>query len=565
MPTGVSIARINRLPDNLVNRIAAGEVIERPASVIKELLENSLDAGATLIDVDIERAGSRLLRVTDNGHGIHVDDLALALDRHTTSKLQQDADLTRIATLGFRGEALSSIASVSRLALTSRWRHAGEAWSVTLPQPGNEITLKPAAHPPGTTVEVRDLFYNTPARRKFLRSEKTEFLHLQELIKRIALGRYDLKLRLQHNNRRVLQYVDDRHEPLRRVQAILGNQFATRAIFINEQNSSMSLKGWIGPADFSRSQADQQFIFLNGRIIRDKLVNHAIRLAYQDFIHPGRQPVYVLYLDMDLAAADINVHPTKHEVRFRDTRTVHDFIFGSLVRHLGPHNHQGRNSNAAGGNRQAGDYHGLSPAGMIAANVNEKTGLYNTGTLHSLLQGRFILAEKANRLILMDVYRARAALARHKLCRALADGTIASQPVLVPLVYKGERQERECLVAYSTQLANLAIEVVQVSPTAVQIRSLPRLLPYADILALVDDLLAVFRKQPAGPDLQQSLLEQMARHANDLAPASIPYPEIAVLLDEYFAEQAQLPAGQYRGIIRELDAQTLSDFMQRGH
>lgn len=565
MPASVSIARINRLPDNLVNRIAAGEVIERPASVVKELMENSLDAGATHIDVDVEHAGSRLLRITDNGYGIHIDDLVLALERHTTSKLQQDADLMRIATLGFRGEALSSIASVSRLTLASRWRDSGAAWTVTLPQAGNDVSVKPAAHPPGTTVEVRDLFYNTPARRKFLRSEKTEFLHIQELIKRVALGRYDLKLRLQHNNRRVLQYADDSHNPLRRVQAILGNQFAAKAIVINERSNSMSLSGWIGPADYSRSQSDQQFVYLNGRIIRDKLVNHAIRLAYQDFIHPGRQPVYVLYLDMDLAAVDINVHPTKHEVRFRETRMVHDFIYGSLVRHLTPRRHPGMDSVEPEPGRQGGQMHGQSSAALSAAQVHERNTQYNAGTMHSLLRGRFILAERANRLLLMNVYRARIVLARHKLCRAVEEGTIIAQPVLVPLVYKGDRQGCEYLMAYSAQLADLAIEIVQVSPTSVQIRSLPRRLPYADILALVDDLLPVLKKSPADAKLQWSLLETMALHANDLAPANIPYPEMTALLDEYFSELAQLPAGECRGIVRELDVRTLSEFMQRGH
>ncbi|HKK15586.1 MAG TPA: DNA mismatch repair endonuclease MutL, partial [Gammaproteobacteria bacterium] len=553
MPANVSIARINRLPDNLVNRIAAGEVIERPASVVKELLENSLDAGATHINVEVQRAGSRLLRITDNGYGIHVDDLALALDRHTTSKLRCDSDLDRIATLGFRGEALSSIAAVSRLTLTSRWLEADQARSISLSPSCNDVTVKPAAHPPGTTVEVRDLFYNTPARRKFLRSEKTEFMHIQELVKRVALSRFDLKLRLQHNNHRLLQFDDDSHDPLPRLRAILGKQFTKSAIAINERCQNMSLSGWIGPADFSRSQSNLQFVFLNGRIVRDKLVSHAIRMAYQDFIHPGRHPVYALYLDMDLAAADVNVHPTKHEVRFRDNRAVHDFLYGSLVRYLVP---QPR-PDAAVAQGEIGIRDSVPRgigAGSSSRDVNETSAAYHPASLYCLLQGRFVLAEKKHSLVLLDIYRARMVLARQKLRQASEKGTVAAQPVLVPLVYKDDIEGCERLLANADELARLAIEIRQVSPAAIQVRSLPRLLPYADILALIKDLLPLLKKPVAGVERVTALCEIMADHANDLAPVLLSSMEMAALMDEFLAMQLQLPAAECRGIVRELDA-----------
>jgi len=333
----VSAARIELLSPRLANQIAAGEVVERPASVIKELLENSLDSGARRIDVDVEQAGIKLLRVRDDGGGISSDDLPLALARHATSKIRELEDLERVMSLGFRGEALASISSVARLTLTSRTRDADQAWQVETEGRDMASRVQPAAHPVGTSVEVRDLFFNTPARRKFLKAEKTEFDHLQEVIKRMALARFDVAFHLRHNGKTVLSLheANDDTARARRVAAICGPCFLEQALPIEVERNGLHLWGWVGLPTFSRSQADLQYFFVNGRAVRDKLVAHAVRQAYRDVLFNGRHPTFVLFFEVDPAVVDVNVHPTKHEVRFRDGRMVHDFLYGTLHRALG--------------------------------------------------------------------------------------------------------------------------------------------------------------------------------------------------------------------------------------
>ena len=330
-------ARIQLLSPRLANQIAAGEVVERPASVIKELLENSLDSGARRIDVDVEQAGIKLLRVRDDGGGISSDDLPLALARHATSKIRELEDLERVMSLGFRGEALASISSVARLTLTSRTRDADQAWQVETEGRDMASRVQPAAHPVGTSVEVRDLFFNTPARRKFLKAEKTEFDHLQEVIKRMALARFDVAFHLRHNGKIVLSLHEARDDVsrARRVSAICGPGFLEQALPIEVERNGLRLWGWVGLPTFSRSQADLQYFFVNGRAVRDKLVAHAVRQAYRDVLFNGRHPTFVLFFEVDPAVVDVNVHPTKHEVRFRDGRMVHDFLYGTLHRALG--------------------------------------------------------------------------------------------------------------------------------------------------------------------------------------------------------------------------------------
>ena len=328
--------RIQLLSPRLSNQIAAGEVVERPSSVVKELLENSLDAGASRVDIDVEQGGVKLIRIRDDGKGVVKDDLALALSRHATSKIHELDDLEAVATLGFRGEALASISSVSRLTMSSRHEDCDEGWQVSVEGQDMVPALKPAAHNVGTTVEVRDLFFNTPARRKFLRKEKTEFGHLEEVVKRIALSRFDVSISLKHNQRVIhnLRAADSEAEKARRVANICGPAFIQSAVTVNVEVGDYKLWGWVGLPTFSRSQADLQYFFVNGRVIRDKLVAHAIRQAYRDVLYHGRHPAFVLYLELDPATVDVNVHPTKHEVRFRDSRMVHDFLFRSLHRAL---------------------------------------------------------------------------------------------------------------------------------------------------------------------------------------------------------------------------------------
>ncbi|BBH44037.1 DNA mismatch repair endonuclease MutL [Pseudomonas sp. KU43P] len=329
-------SRIQLLSPRLANQIAAGEVVERPASVAKELLENSLDSGARRIDVEVEQGGVKLLRVRDDGSGISADDLPLALARHATSKIRELEDLEGVLSLGFRGEALASISSVARLTLTSRTAAASEAWQVETE--GRDMTprVQPAAHPVGTSVEVRDLFFNTPARRKFLKAEKTEFDHLQEVIRRLALARFDVGFHLRHNGKSILSLHEAHDETARarRVGAICGPGFMEQALPIDVERNGLRLWGWVGLPTFSRSQADLQYFFVNGRAVRDKLVAHAVRQAYRDVLFNGRHPTFVLFLELEPNGVDVNVHPTKHEVRFREGRSVHDFLYGTLHRAL---------------------------------------------------------------------------------------------------------------------------------------------------------------------------------------------------------------------------------------
>ncbi|KFB91584.1 MutL family DNA mismatch-repair protein, partial [Citrobacter freundii ATCC 8090 = MTCC 1658 = NBRC 12681] len=325
---------IQVLPPQLANQIAAGEVVERPASVVKELVENSIDAGATRIDIDIERGGAKLIRIRDNGCGIKKDELALALARHATSKIASLDDLEAIVSLGFRGEALASISSVSRLTLTSRTQEQPEAWQAYAEGRDMDVTVKPAAHPVGTTLEVLDLFYNTPARRKFMRTEKTEFNHIDEIIRRIALARFDVTINLSHNGKVVRQYravaADGQKE--RRLGAICGTPFLEHALAIEWQHGDLTLRGWVAdPNHTTAALAEIQYCYVNGRMMRDRLINHAIRQACEDKLGADQQPAFVLYLEIDPHQVDVNVHPAKHEVRFHQSRLVHDFIYQGVL------------------------------------------------------------------------------------------------------------------------------------------------------------------------------------------------------------------------------------------
>ncbi|CNE77218.1 DNA mismatch repair endonuclease MutL [Yersinia nurmii] len=324
---------IQILPPQLANQIAAGEVVERPASVVKELVENSLDAGATRIDIDIEKGGAKLIRIRDNGCGIAKDDLSLALARHATSKISSLEDLEAILSMGFRGEALASISSVSRLMLTSRTAEQNEAWQAYAEGRDMAVTIKPAAHPVGSTLEVLDLFYNTPARRKFMRTEKTEFGHIDEVVRRIALARFDVAINLTHNGKLVRQYraAPDPSQHERRLASICGPTFLQHALAISWQHGDLNIRGWVADPSAARTPSEMQYCYVNNRMMRDRLINHAIRQAYQDLLKDDQQPAYVLYLDIDPHQVDVNVHPAKHEVRFHQARLVHDFIYQAVT------------------------------------------------------------------------------------------------------------------------------------------------------------------------------------------------------------------------------------------
>jgi len=392
--------RIHLLSPRLANQIAAGEVVERPANIIKELVENSLDAGAQRIEIDVEQGGIKLLRIRDDGHGIPKDDLPLALSRHATSKISTLNDLEAVSSLGFRGEALASISSVSRLTMTSATApeegEAEQAWQVEVEGREMAASIKPAAHPKGTTLEVRDLFFNTPARRKFLRTEKTEFNHVDEYFKRLALSRYDVAFSLRHNQKVIhsLRPAIRNIDKEKRVAALLGPKFIDAALHIDAEAAGLELTGWVGLPTFSRSAADMQYFFVNGRVVRDRLVAHAIKQAYRDVLYHGRQPAFVLYLTVDPALVDVNVHPTKHEVRFRDGRLVHDYLFRTLHKALADvrPDHQSAPTSLQGSGVLAAETSGLTSPALMANSQQQVTGIqageFSEQTRMSLLPGR---------------------------------------------------------------------------------------------------------------------------------------------------------------------------------
>jgi DNA mismatch repair protein MutL len=549
-------ARIELLSPRLANQIAAGEVVERPASVIKELLENSLDSGARRIDVDVEQAGIKLLRVRDDGSGISSDDLPLALARHATSKIRELEDLERVMSLGFRGEALASISSVARLTLTSRTRDADQAWQVETEGRDMASRVQPAAHPVGTSVEVRDLFFNTPARRKFLKAEKTEFDHLQEVIKRMALARFDVAFHLRHNGKTILSLheANDDTARARRVAAICGPGFLEQALPIEIERNGLHLWGWVGLPTFSRSQADLQYFFVNGRAVRDKLVAHAVRQAYRDVLFNGRHPTFVLFFEVDPAVVDVNVHPTKHEVRFRDGRMVHDFLYGTLHRALGDVRPENQVAGAVPvtvverpSGPQAGEF---GPQGemRLAANLLEQpqaepyakpagqgagsgyqyqytprpgaalpaaeaqaayrefyaplpgsaaTALPETrgdipplGYALAQLKGIYILAENAHGLVLVDMHAAHERIMYERLKIAMASEGLSGQPLLVPESIAVSQREADCAEEHIQTFQRLGFELQRLGPETLAIRQIPALLKQAEANRLVSDVLA---------------------------------------------------------------------------
>ena len=509
--------RVHLLSPRLANQIAAGEVVERPASVLKELLENSLDSGATSIRVDIEGGGVRLIRVQDDGCGIHRDDLALAVSRHATSKIDELADLERLSSMGFRGEALASIASVSRCRIVSRSADMESAWSIEVTGSGIGGEPVPQARKPGTTVEVRDLFFNTPVRRRFLRSERTEQGHLDEVFKRVALSRFDIGFTLHNAQRSVhrLHACADGQGRERRLAQLCGKGFLEHALHIEFQASGMRLHGWLATPGFARSQTDLQYFYLNGRTIRDRLVNHAIRQAYQEHLYQGRHPAYVLFLDMAPAQVDVNVHPTKHEVRFREARLVHDFLLSCLQQALA-----GGGTEAPGQSRNRGDGVAQPKSSLhrpdavsgrpAAATVREQIASYKR--LHDAqaesreeepdtpvsppwllvdeLYGQYALVRQGERFLLVDIRQARERLFRDRLNSARETGKVASQPLLLPHQVELERAPAAALERYGRQLLDLGMEITSTAPGVAVVRRLPGILGVCDVNRMVPSILA---------------------------------------------------------------------------
>ena len=559
--------RIHLLPPQLSNQIAAGEVVERPASVVKELLENSLDAGATSIGVEVMQGGAGLIRVRDDGQGIHHDDLALALSRHATSKIATTDDLGRIATLGFRGEALPSIASVARLSITSRLRGADQAWTLQ----GDDGAPAPAAHQPGTTVEVRDLFYNIPARRKFLRTEKTEFSHIETVFRRIALSRYGVEFTLTHNGRMVyrLKPAADPARRIERVAAVCGQAFASHLLEIECETTGLHLWGWIGLPTFSRSQADLQFFFVNGRVIRDRLVGYAVRQAYQDVLFHGRHPVYALYLEMPAEQVDVNVHPTKHEVRFRDSRAVRDFLFSAIHQSLAearpgdtqadtvpvaplPAGEPRVARNAPTGRppqqkpmplrvrEQAAQAYGRffdlarKPASVVEEEADRDAAPDQPlGQALAQIHGVYILAENKSGLVLVDMHAAHERIVYERMKETHRQGGIKRQPLLVPVSLQVSRQEADLAEGRQAFFSELGFDIERLSPETLVVRSVPALLCEGDVESLVRDVIADMATHGDSRRIEEKInevLATMACHGSVRANRRLTIPEMNALL-----------------------------------
>ncbi len=550
---------IRQLPAHLVNQIAAGEVVERPASLVKELLENSLDAGATLVEIELEEAGIRLCRIRDNGIGIPGDELGLALARHATSKIESLEDLEQVATLGFRGEALPSIASVSRLTLTSRHRDAPTGFSVT-GEDGGPGSLVPAAHPPGTTVEVRDLFFNTPARRRFLRSERTEFAHVRATIESIALSRGSVALRVEHNQRVVLDLAAAQSpgEHAARIGKVCGEEFVRHSMYVEGGTGGLALRGWLSFPTHARSQPDLQHIFLNGRAIRDKLLSGAVRAAYRDVLYRDRWPAYVLYIDMDPAWVDVNAHPAKHEVRFRDPGRVRDFVRRAVEEALaGQSGVVGPVTPVSGvpqsdlGPRTATlplGWSGLPPRPAISAAVvgesgadygvheyaNESgAGLPPLGYAIAQLHGIYILAETADGLVMVDAHAAHERVTYERLKASIRQAAVQSQSLLIPVTLSVTEAEAERAVHHNALLERCGLDLLRTGPDRLALRAVPAMLVGTDTASFVRSLVAGLHDDLTLDDLfglLERCLADVACHASIRANRRLTIDEMNSLL-----------------------------------
>jgi DNA mismatch repair protein MutL len=566
------MGRIRQLSDSLANQIAAGEVVERPASVVKELVENSLDAGASRVEIDLEDGGMRLVRIRDDGDGIAADDLPLTISRHATSKIRTLEDLEKVLSLGFRGEALASIASVSRLGISTATADAPHGSRLEFAASG-EPRISPTAHPRGTTVEVHDLFFNTPARRKFLRAERTEYGHCEEVVRRLALGRFDAGFTLRHNQKAsfALRACATPAEREQRVATLCGAPFLQSALALEAEASGLLLRGWVAQPAFSRSQADLQYFFVNGRVVRDRLVSHAVRQAYRDVMYHDRHPAFVLYLEIDPALVDVNVHPTKSEVRFRESRMVHDFLFHTLHRALAQARPGGAGeapARAAASGTAAAPLAVAMPAAQHAlwqrpdpAALAETVAAYRAlgassvpgsapwtsgaageaeagdvpplGYAIAQLKGIYILAENRDGLVVVDMHAAHERITYERMKAARDTGGVRSQPLLVPQVIAVSRREADCVEQHAPALAELGLGLQRAGEEAVMVRQIPVLLAGADIAALVRDVVADLLEYGSSARIEahaDEILAGMACHCSVRANRQLSITEMNGLL-----------------------------------
>ena len=551
---------IQLLSDTLISQIAAGEVIERPASVVKELVENALDAGATRIDVELERGGLGLIGVRDDGMGIEAHELPMALARHATSKIASLEDLESVATLGFRGEALPSIASVSRLSIVSRPSNAAHAWTVQV-RDGEIGAVAPASHPLGTRVEVRDLFFNVPARRKFLRTENTEYQHIVRMLERLALSRFEVGFSLAHNGKSIwmLPVADTAVQRLERVARICGEEFAAHVIELNHQTENLRLSGWLALPTFSRSQSDLQFAYLNNRFVRDKLLGSAARLAYQDVMFHGRFSAYLLYLEMDPASVDVNAHPQKLEVRFRDSRRVHDFVFRTLEKVLADTRPRSDSTGSASADwltgtaglgftqarfslpeaRPVGSFDAYREfVGGSVAHVHDRAPPDQQeaplGYAIAQLHGVYILAQSGDGMVLVDMHAAHERV-MYESMKKLLDGDTAQQQLLMPEVLQVTPAQADLAEEHQEEFSRLGFQVSRMGPDQLALRAIPSLLAGRDPGSVVRDVLSDLLEHGHSRRVEEAinhLLGTMACHAAVRAQRNLTVPEMNALLRE---------------------------------
>lgn len=584
---------IQRLPPELVRQIAAGEVIERPASALKELVENSLDAGARHVDVRLEAGGLNLLLVRDDGYGIAPADMPLALAPHATSKFRALDDFDQLHTLGFRGEALASIAAVSDLTLTSCTADEPHGWQVRSYAPA---TVSSAPHPRGTTVEVRELFHNLPARRKFLRGVKGETQALENVLQRLALSAWAVGFSLRQGQQHLLE-LPPAPEPVQqraRLAQLFGADFAEAALAIEAQQPGLRLHGWLAPPSISRRQADQQNWYINGRWVRDKLLNHAAKSAYQDVLAHDRQPVYVLYLTLEPSEIDVNVHPAKLEIRFHNSSWVYSFIRSTLQQHLAqpvqaaplpqpsypaPQQHplhlavaeprsayQSAQSGSTGQRPGAGAAVPLAAWQALYTVASEAEPLPPLGYALAQLHGVYILAQNAQGLVVVDMHAAHERIHYERLKAACAQLPVPAQPLLLPVSVSVSRQEADWAETHAELLANWGLALDRLAPDRLAVRSLPALLPHADPVRLTQDVVSALSHDGADVLEQQQhhVLATLACHAAVRAGASLSVPEMNALLRALETTERSGQCNHGRPTVRPITLRELDGWFQRG-
>ena len=605
---------IRKLPNQLIDQIAAGEVVERPASVVKELVENALDAGATVIDIDVQTGGKKRIKVTDNGRGISEADLTMALQRHATSKIHSLDDLESLLSMGFRGEALPSIASVSRFELISRHHQAEMAFQVNAH--GGEIEgPMPAAHPVGTTIIVSDLFFNTPARRRFMKTDQTEYLRIDELIKRVSLSRFDVTFRLSHNGKMIRNAQGGDSEILKhqRINQLCGKDFIENAIYIEQQRGNLKMSGWVAKPSWNRAQPDRQFFYINNRMIKDKLVGHAIRQAYQDVLFHGRFPAFVLYLDIDPELVDVNVHPTKHEVRFRDSKLVHDFIFGSIHQSLAEtrvgamsatvneplpdYSQMQHRLNLSGGGQGAlqsnrpsvgvreASFDYLNQAAQASQDFNhfpgtDVAGVPNLpesdeqnqdipplGYAKAQIHGVFIIAENQHGLIIVDMHAAHERITYERMKQKFAADELKNQKLLVPIQVNVSSREVNAVETHQNWFAQLGFEISITGEESLVIRKIPAMLAHADVENLIKDVLSEIVALGSSQKIEaqiNEIMSTMACHGSVRANRQLSIMEMNALLRDMENTLRSDQCNHGRPTWTQLDMKQLDKLFLRG-